>query len=191
MKLKVERPSSFFTSDSEVKILDDKGNIFYVHPNRQRKICFNLPIGEYETENNLKEVGFVPYVKTSYPDLFQRIKKYKVIKKFNPNKASIFQGKKKIKISDKVKYADGSNFDLHEFKPCTVFLLGHEAAHTIVGSNTKDFDAETACDNISEAWMLANGYNPSQIKICKQLTLSSPERKHYCPYDSKEMNFRR
>lgn len=197
MNLVLKKLSSFNSSDSPIKILDEKGNIFYIHPNRERKISFNLPAGNYSTENNLKEVAYTPYVRSLYPNLFERIKGYKIFRGHNPNKATITPMLKKIKIANKVNFKDGSQLDINEFKPCLIYLLGHEAAHTIAGSNKYNadgtilFDAEQACDNISENWMLANGYNPTQIKLCKQLLLSSPERQKHCQYNSKQMNFRR
>lgn len=198
MYLNITKPSSFFTSDRGVVVRDIDGNIFYSHPNRQRKLCFNLPVGEYSTMNNVKQVGFKPYVpfKNHFKD--DEIKKYKVVVSPNPHKASIIPHKRRIIVSDKVRYKDGSALDIGEYKPCITFLMCHEKAHRIVGGNVVDpvtkrvvFDAEQACDNIAENYMLSHGFNPSQVRLAKQLILSTPGRRECSQYDAKKLNFRR
>jgi len=198
MKLDIKKPSSFFTSDRKVFVYDDKGNIFYMHPNRQRKLTFNLPVGKYTTSNNISEVRFKPYVPFVHKFNDPEIKKYKVVVAYNPHKASIIPHKRLIVVSPVVRYKDGTSLDLGEYAPCMTFLMCHEKAHRIVGGNVVDpktgkviFDAEQACDDIAENYMLSHGYNPSQVKLAKQLILSSPKRRECAQYDAKKLNFRR
>lgn len=197
MLLNITEPSSFYSTDSPIHIFDELGNMFYVHPNRQRKITFNLPIGEYKTENNLKKVGFVPYVKNNHNFDFKKVIGLRLIRKKNKNKATITPYKKEIVMDKKVRYKDGTSFNIDEYQPCKTFLIGHEIAHLKVGGNqynfdgTIKFDAEKKCDEISETMMLSNGYNPSQIRICKQLLLSSPHRMECSQYYPTKNNFRR
>lgn len=197
MLLNIKKPTSFFSSDSPIKILDEKGNIFYIHPNKENSISFNLPIGNFSTENTLREIGFKPYVPFENHFTFNPAKGFKVKKIFNKNKATIIPSKKRIRISDKIKYKDGSELNISEYKPCNEYLLHHELAHRVYGGNVYSpdkkiiFDAEQACDNSAENFMLSHGYNPSQISLCKQLLLSNPKRKMCSQYDAKKLNFRR
>ena len=198
MILDIKKPSSFFTTDKKVFVYDDRGNIFYMHPNRTRKLTFNLPVGKYSTNNTIKQVGFIPYVPFVEHFSDPAIHEYRVYEAPNKHKASIIPHKKTIIVSDKVRYNDGSSFDIGEYKPCDTFLMCHEKAHRKVGGNRYNritgeiiFDAEQACDNIAENYMLSHGFNPSQVKLAKQLILSSAKRRNCSQYNSKQMNFRR
>ncbi len=161
-------------------VFDEKGNPFYWHTNKERSITFNLPIGKYSTENKLiKQPKFIPYGNEKYP-IFPNdgfIKALKVYCEPNPNKASISLEKRIIVVDPK--YYNSS------YKPLQVFTLRHEVYHYFFHCKSDKERQnkfihqhyEKECDNAAKAWMLANGYNPTQISLAIKLLLKGQERK--------------
>ncbi len=186
-RLLVIAPSTFFCSEP-VCIKDNNNNIFYVHPNKEGKINFNLPKGLYFTNNRLDKKQFQPYAKFDYPVFKQTIKDINIEIKKNPNKATIIPTLKKIIIDKKLSE--------NKYKPALVFLLVHEIGHLKYGGDkfengVKVFDAEKACDSLAVNYMLSHGYNPTQISIAKEIILSGQDRKNCIHNETIKQNFRR
>lgn len=161
-------PSSFFSSDEGLVIFDEYGNIFYVHPNKTKKINFNLPVGQFFTENNImRKEKFVPYTKG-----WEKFDSTGFVVRVgvNPNKLTVTPALKDI-------IADHSINDC-KYIPLMEFCLGHELSHTLPSGkgisctgNVKNF-----CDENSANRMLAIGYNPSQINIARKMSMSDSYR---------------
>jgi hypothetical protein len=163
-------------------IYDEDKQPFYWHTNRERSITFNLPIGKYYTPNDLtRKLKFVPYGNEKYP-LFKGkaktwLKRLKIYSYKNPNKASISLDKGVIIVDPQYYY--------NKYKPCRVFTLKHEVYHYFFHCQTMAQKEnrfihqhyEKECDNAAKAWMLANGYNPTQISLAIKLLLKGQERK--------------
>jgi hypothetical protein len=172
-KFVVMKPSSFYSNDKPIVIFDEKKYPFYFHPNKLGSITFNLPIGKYYTKSILKEIPFIPYEKQMNvkPDT-----DYGFNISDNPHKATITPFDKKITVDKKI--------DSLKYLPAKQFIVGHEIGHTIVGGDRFDsmknkiFDAEKWCDRFSENYMLANGWNPTQVKFAKEFILSNVDRKN-------------
>jgi len=188
-KIFCEDEVTLYSNDTPIKIYDSRKKLFYFHPNKEKNICFNLPKGEFFTENLFRQQPFKPYEIYQMPNFSVDISKFNLIEGKNPHKATITPSQKKILID--------SSIINHEYSPCLTFVLLHEIYHTVVGGNKKDangniiFNAEASCDNFAKNWMLSHGYNPSQIKVVKELILSDNHRKE-CLHDSlTQQNFRR
>lgn len=180
-------------------ILDDKGDPFYWHTNKLRSITFNLPPGKYSTENNITKLpNFQPYGSGKYPGIrnaaFQAfLKSLKIYCRENPNKASISLQQRIIIVDPK--------FYNSPYKPLQVFTLGHEIFHYFFHTKEKWQKAnrfihqhvEKQCDEASAHWMLANGYNPTQVSLAVKLLLKGQERKDCIQEKTthKKNNFRR
>ena len=170
-------PSSFFCSEPNLRIYDDRRNMFYVHPNTEQKINFNLPKGKYYTPNTItRNAEFKPY-KTFKPFLPKGfLDDLEIEVGRNRNKASIIRHKKYILIDGK--------FAKHIFSPIPVFCLAHELHHfryypkdqTERNNERKMIEIEKKCDEGAVDYMLSKGYNPTQIKLAKNLILSNKER---------------
>lgn len=171
-------PSSFFSYDSPIRVLDDKKNAFYFHPNKERNITFNLPEGLYYTENNLQKLNsFKPYKKTSQKTDFIVPEGIKIEIGENPNKATIWP--KKLHILCDPSIAN------HIYKPVTRFVLGHELGHN-------GFMEEEPCDIYSANLMLDAGYNPTQIDAAKEILFKNNwHRKNCVERDFMSLNNRR
>lgn len=192
----VHRPTTFFTDRKNLMILDNKGNPFYWHTNKEHHLTFNLPIGKYYTEAPFKELPtFQPYGKEKYPSFkftnFLRL--LSVVPHKNKNKASISLERHLIIVDPKFYY--------HSYKPLKVFTLKHEVYHKFFHAKN-DYERnnpfihqyiEKQCDRAARNWMLANGYNPTQVSLAINLLLRGKDRKETmrkCTTD-KKMNFRR
>jgi len=171
-----KEPATFFCEDLNVKIFDEKNNIFYTHPNKENKLTFNLPVGKFQTNNIIfKKNIFLPY--ENLAENYFRIlpTKFKIIVCDNENKATINTSKLTIRLDKEI-----AN---HIYKPVKTFIIGHEIGHIIFGGDLYDseknilFDAEQACDEFAKNYMLSKGYNPTQIKIAANLLLNNSERK--------------
>jgi hypothetical protein len=57
----------FSTTDNVIKIYDNNGILFYFKENRNGKLHFNLPRGQYKTYNNLYKTKERQYKKHSLP----------------------------------------------------------------------------------------------------------------------------
>lgn len=178
-KINMSNKGTVYCTCPNIAVLDDKKNLFYFHPNKERKINFNLPKGVFYINCDYVIKPFESYKRkdtTRVPEIDITIETLD-----NPNKATIYPALKKIVFDEQLSKTT--------FKPSLYFILLHELAHLIVGGSLRDkngkiiFDAETNCDKIAENWMLENGFNPSQIETAKRLTLSSKER-HKCNYEN-------
>ena len=161
-------------------IYDEKKNPFYWHTNAERSITFNLPVGKYYTENNLtKKNKFVPYGHEKYP-IFSNttfLRDLKIYCRPNPNKASISLERRIIVVDPK--YFNST------YKPLKTFTLCHEVFHFFFHCESAEQKQnrfihqhyEKECDNAAKAWMLANGWNPTQISLAIKMLLKGQERK--------------
>ncbi len=180
-----DEPKTYFCSEP-VNILDEDKNIFYIHPNKEQSITFNLPIGFYFTNNNLEEKHYQPYGKKPNVKFPFDLDEMKVLIASNKHTATIRPFEKTITV-------DPNTANI-KYKPALAFLLRHEVYHLVIGGSRFDgkgniiFDAEKACDDYAKKDMLYCGYNPTQITIAKELLLTSPERKKCI---EKNLNFRR
>ena len=116
--------------------------------------------------------NFVPYVefKSFLPKNF--LSSYTLVVAPNENKASIYPNQKKIVVD--------TNIAKIKYRPALVFILGHELSHYKYHSNGYSNLMERKCDDESEKYMLACGYNPTQVKLAKEMLLNSDWRKkHY------------
>ncbi len=162
-------------------VYDEKKNPFYWHTNRERSITFNLPKGKYYTENKLtKKSKFLPYGNEKppkFPAKSSFIKDLKIYRRPNPNKASISLERRIIVVDPK--YWDSS------YKPLQVFVLRHEIYHYFFHCKSHaerenrfiHQHYEKECDNAAKAWMLQNGYNPTQVSLAIKMLLKGQERK--------------
>lgn len=184
-KIVCKSPRTFFTSDKDVTIRDDKKVFFYYHDNADGSLTFNLPCGVYFTSNNLTEKPFAPYVKLPEYETPYALDQFKIIVGHNPHKATITPNKRTILIDRKV-----ANI---KYKPALVFMLAHELYHLCIGGSRYDttgrmvFDAEAACDAFAERYMMARGWNHSQITIAKYILLDDENRIKCRPHDTQNL----
>ncbi len=188
-KIIVSRPSTFYTRQRDIVIYDMYNKPFYVNPNMEGSLNFNLPVGEFFTDNFITEKPFKPYVKYCNPN-FKGVdpNSFDIIFTENKNKASINYAGKYIKI-------DTSH--CKDFLPCVYYLFKHEIGHLINGSDIHNpnggliFDAELHCDKYAENWMLSHGFNPSQVELSRKTLMSKPNRKNCTHYNPITNNFKR
>lgn len=159
-------------------VLDSLNNPFYWHDNEARSITFNLPPGGYHCNVPLeKKRHFMPYGHKPYPKLNKAfLRKVQVFPLKNPNKAS-------ISLERSIIFAD-PKFYYNKYKPLKTFTLCHEVFHSVFHSKTrKEKDnpyihefIEMQCDTAAKNFMLANGWNPLQVRIAVKLLLRSKNR---------------
>lgn len=160
-------------------ILDDLGNPFYWHENKEGKIHFNLPTGQYYSNVPIKkQLRFKPYGHKRNPKLPKGfLRNIQVYSHPNPHKASISIQKEFI-IAD-------PKFYNHKYRPCKTFTIGHELFHKLYHCKTqKERDnkyyremIEMKCDEASRNFMLAHGWNPSQVRLACAMLLRGNKRK--------------
>jgi len=175
--IKVNKPSTFFTRATEIVIYDSNKFPFYFHTNTARHINFNLPPGTYYSNVRLKKRPFKPYGKKSYPRFPKGfLKGINVYKVENKNKASISLPTGQV-------FVDPLYHD-NPYEPVQTFTLLHELFHHFFHAKTKrekknpfihEF-IESQCDDAARNFMLANGWNPSQVRIACGLLLRSKFR---------------
>lgn len=187
MKLNLKTPCSFYSSDSPIRILDDKKKLFFYHPNSTGEITFNLPVGIYYTDNELTQRNFKPYVAFIKPENYISPTEFKIIIGKNEHKATISINNRTILLDKSIAK--------HDYKPCVVFVLLHELYHTVIGGNVVHdnkiiFNAEQSCDDFATNYMLSHGYNPTQIKLATQLILNDEHRKKCVHEKTVSQNFR-
>lgn len=176
------KPSSF-KSNGPVRILDNHKKLFYKHPNTEGAITFNLPKGIYHnttraTITRLPE--FQPYQVP--PSIAQWVtdvpREYDVEVAENPNKATVWIKKQKIKLDKAIRNID--------YRPALAFVLFHELSHyfwhRVPGKTYTDeekLDIEKHCDANAYFIMIRSGYNPTQIKAAIEILMeeSQPERR--------------
>lgn len=192
---KVHKPSTFFSPTPYLMIFDEKGKPFYWHTNTQKHINFNLPPGTYFTEANIKKKWpFKPYGHKPWPKFKPgALSHIKIFSYPNPNKASISLEKGFI-IADPYFYN-------HDYEPLKKFTTLHELFHHFYHAKNdherKNFYIhefiEAQCDNAAKNYMLANGYNPTQISLAVKLLLRGENRKQCIRMNTthERNNFRR
>lgn len=155
-------------NDSEIFIYDANGSIFYYKENKERKnIKFNLPKGNYESKNNLKQIEPLKYkfAKLSKP-YNTSILPEKFITSFgvNPHKCTVDLNKGTVLFDNKYKDAERYTLD---------YIIFHELGHYFYyGKGQK---SEIDCDKFAANCMLSLGYNPPQIRAAQFYTLSENE----------------
>lgn len=168
----IDEKKGFSTTDKKIRIFDVNGKPFYFFDRTKgEKTCFNMPKGEFTTDNNLTELkNPVTYKIKKLPTIERRRKlpeHFKFIGTKNPNKCSVFLNKGII-IFDK-------EFIKKQIKPSLVFIGLHELGHFF-------YENESKCDHFATYQMLKLGYNPSQCTIATNTTLNgkhSKDRKNY------------
>lgn len=168
-KFSVDKKTGFCSFNSPVLIFEQKRKRpFYFHKgNENGRFYFNLPKGNYFTENRIEKLN-VP-VPVQLPELppFEKNKplpkKVKVNFLENPNKASILVDKHKMYVDPKI---------LKLPLPAIHFVLFHEIGHYY-------YQDEKNCDLFAVREMLKMGFNPSQcgVAIDNALSDKSTDRK--------------
>ena len=175
----VSQPTTFFTSSKGLIILDSKRNPFYWHDNQDKHINFNLPPGRYYCNVPIQErAQFKPYNHEPYPKFTGSfLNDVQVYKHKNPNKASISLERRFILADPK--------FYNHTYRPLKTFTLCHEVFHRFFHAKTRAERKnpfireyiERQCDNAAKNFMLANGWNPTQVSLAVKLLLRGKGRK--------------
>lgn len=179
------KPLTYFSS-VPVKILDQKGNLFYGHPNKEGSILFNLPVGTFRSVNEISDTGyFKPYPVAPLPYVDYSIipKDYLLRSTKNKNKATIIPG-----VDFFYSFIDPSIAN-HIYKPCLYFVLGHEIHHYFFHDKTEE--SENLCDVGSYNLMMRNGFNPLQVEIAQRLLFDSPTRSECISKCIKQNSIRR
>lgn len=178
VKIINDKPSSFF-SQYPVKVLDEKKNTFYRHPNDEGQITFNLPKGKYYCLNPVTRLKvFKPYTRFNHPFEKDFLDGLKIRTGKNPNKATIYRSQKFVLLDEKISECN--------YKPLIVFTIAHEVGHSIYfpaneqQRNNADYmqEIEKLCDGFARDYMLSYGYNPNQVRISKNLLISGHERRN-------------
>jgi hypothetical protein len=162
-RFSVNKKTGFCTYESPVLIFEQKRNRpFYFHRgNDKGAFYFNLPKGNYYTENKIKPLS-IP-VPVALPQLPPPEKNKLLPKKVqvnfleNPNKASILVDKHKIYVDPKIMKLP---------IPAIFFVLFHEIGHYY-------YIDEKKCDLFAVREMLKRGFNPSQCGIAIDQALSN------------------
>jgi hypothetical protein len=166
MKFRVKRKTGFVTNDRTVKILDRDGLPFYYMENVGPNFKFNLPPGEFFTDNKLTEL-MVPVTYTM-PPLKRRYnfmlapKRFRYIYANNPNKCSVdlLRG---LVIFDK-SFEGFPRF-------VKAYIKYHELGHYRYSG--KGQVSEKDCDDFSFNCMIKAGYNPAQVVTASEYTLEN------------------
>lgn len=162
----VDKKTGYCSHNSPVFIYEKKRNklFYYHHGNKKGRFFFNLPKGEYFTNNNIEKL--IEPVTVELPILPPAEKsktlpsKVKVQFLENPNKASILVDKHKVFVDPKI---------LKLSLPSIIFVLFHEIGHYY-------YKTEEYCDLFAVREMLKRGFNPSQCGIAIDEALSDKSR---------------
>lgn len=158
-----------------VIINDDRNISFYSTADIMPVYCFNLPSGKYIVESGEfkpmpKPIPFKlekePIAETALPTPPIG---FDIVFGYNPNKCTIFWGRKLIVFSDQF-----IDYPL----PKITHIYMHEFGHSKYGFE-RLYDLETAekyCDLYASNQMLRMGYNPSQIMSSEKETLSDRQQ---------------
>jgi hypothetical protein len=166
MKFRVKRKTGILTNDQNVCIFDRDGLPFYNMQNVGPKFTFNLPRGEYYSNNNLIELSkplnyTMPELKRRY-NFMVAPRKFRYVYANNPNKCSVdlLRG---LVIFD------------HSFKDFPRFIKAyikyHELGHYRYSG--KGQVSEKDCDDFSFICMIKAGYNPAQVVTASEYTLEN------------------
>ena len=152
-RVTVTEPTGFKSETSPVFIFEEKRGLpFYVHKGNKSggHFYFNLPKGNYLTENNLVKLKepipcYLPLLpKPEKKGKFPKKAKVEVV--INPNKASILIGSHEIFVDEQI---------AKKPLPVIYYILFHEAGHYL-------YHDEEKCDTFAIRMMLKRGFNPAQ-----------------------------
>lgn len=166
MVFSISEKSGFFCGDEVVRICTTSPRLktFYLKQNPKRELYFNLPEGEYTTDNDLEQLERpLTYHTPELPEPERNVKEPKeltIIIEANPNKCSVAKKKGLIIIDPQL---------TKEPKPFLTFILFHEIGHY-------DYKTEWKCDLFSAKKMLEKGYNPSQCMYAQHVSLSEKQQ---------------
>ena len=171
--------TGYFSYDPLIKIFDNENKPFYVCPNKNGVIKFNLPRGVYKTENKIiKLASPVKYKLETLPKRTVKRKlpeNFKIVFAENPNKCSVFHELGIIIFDNSFK--EKPKFFL-------VFIKLHELGHYFYASKdknpmSKEYQINEAyCDKFARRKMLELGYNPTQIQHAINYTLTQDISAH-------------
>jgi hypothetical protein len=156
--LKISEKTGFFCPDPVFLIFEARnGKIFYEKINSGSN-KFNLPKGEYLTDNSVKEIPPIEYaIKLNKPVKKPKKRlKINIVFTSNKHKASINKNTGKI-------YFEKNLFKLDKTK--YIYIFFHELGHLF-------YNSEKDCDDFSAACLIKIGYNPSQIAKASLKTLN-------------------
>lgn len=149
-------PSSFYSADKDIRVLDVDKKFFYYHPNKEGHIIFNLPKGIFYTDNKVtRQIAFKSYPKQKLIGSQPLKGGLRGVTGKNDNVGSIWPEMRYMLIDE--------NIMKHDFAPLPVYVIGHELGHD-AGHHTEE-EADCYGSNL----MLDKGYNPTQIDICEAL----------------------
>lgn len=153
-----------FKSNDKVRILDHNKRTFYSFDFTTKPAGkFNLPAGVFYLEMGNIEVLEKPVKyrlkKLPKPEYFFRSdpKNFKLIVRDNPNKCTIDYTGKTIVLDTQY---------LHKGRIITDFIFAHERGHRF-------FKTEKFADRYAKNYLFKAGYNPSQLLLSPELTLSN------------------
>jgi hypothetical protein len=125
-----------------------------------------------------KQRKFTPYGNAPYPKLPKAFLQAVGVTPYpNKNKASISLVKEHIWVDPHYFYST--------YRPLKTFTIGHELFHKVYHAKNikerrnpyiREF-IEMKCDEASKNFMLANGWNPSQVSLAVKLLLKGHNRK--------------
>ncbi len=166
MEFLVDKKSGFVCYESPLIIYDSNGLPFYYRENIKKNQKFNLPEGNYSTQNFLVKLSkpvfyklpkLKPrYVFIKYPDNFTEI--YEP----NPNKCTVDLDKATITYD--TEYLD-------ETRVIKAFIKFHELGHYRYSGHGQISERE--CDDFASWAMLQAGYNPSQVRYASEYSLGN------------------
>jgi hypothetical protein len=149
-----------FRALSEVKV--SEGSLPFYECEKGRE--FNLPKGRFLVSGEVKELPF-SYKKIDFPD-FDNVKPLKALNIVfvdnYPNKCSVWLDTGKVVADTNFKYLPSFVF---------MYIMFHEVGHFYFRGNG-DL-SEIQCDTFARKKMIECGYNPSQIDLAIQVTLSN------------------
>lgn len=164
MQIENKVVTGYKTTDEEIMIIDsDEREFYYYHNPLQKTVCFNLPIGEYFTENEIIKLRRpIKYICPPLPkpdkDLIPQEMNFFVTD--NPHKASIDVSTGDVIIDHSINEKE---------KPFKCFVLLHEVGHNYYNGGTH----EHFCDIFAAKTMLEKlGFNPSQVYLAQEFCLS-------------------
>lgn len=170
--ISVEKISGFACKEPVIRIYSDTEKIWYLYHTKGIKTRFNLPKGNFFTENNLEKLESP--VQFRLPVLPRKnfnpvsLPEFKVMFTENPNKCS-------VNVKTGQVFFDNSFRNYPEF--ILQFILFHEAGHLFYrGEGHK---SERNCDLFAAYHLLKRGMNPSQIRLAQGVTLKDEYRKQH------------
>lgn len=164
MNLTLDSVTGFESRDKTIRVTAPDGRTLYYFNNPKRKrVTFNLPSGEWETNSRLERLKRpLKYRTLKLPPHTRHGKivplHYEVGD--NPNKCSIETSTGHVLIDEALARKD---------IPFLTFVLFHENAHFHYAGGT--LRGESLCDCWSAKQMLRRGYNPSQINYAQEYCL--------------------